>query len=198
MIDSPCAAARPERRWRPSVSVWIVATTALAALSGCGAAPEASSATESAVVSLSPSATPTPAATAMSVPEAGKLYLAAVCPANMLADNATVIVQTAPLDLETAKSAAAALRDGHRKVIETLSDPKVLWPDAVKADVATLAEATYGEVSGADSVAKQTTGANLIAAWNAWISSPTIASTAQKIRLKLNLAPDTSSSCKPK
>ncbi len=174
----------------------LVALAALA-LSGCGAAPQASTATESAPTSLSPSATATPTPTPMSVGEAGKYYLAAVCPTNVLSKKTSAIVQTKPLDLEAAKSAAAALRDSQRKLIETLSDAKVLWPDVVKEDVATLAEASYGEVTGADSVAKQTSEANVIAAWNAWASSPIIAPTGQKIRLKLGLAADTSGSCPP-
>lgn len=166
-------------------------------LSGCGAGPQASTATEVAVTSPSTAATATPTPTVMSVADAGKFYLTTVCPTNALGDKASAIMQTKPLDLGAAKSATAALRDGHRKVVETLSDPKVLWPDVVKADIVTLTDAIYGEVSGADNVAKQTTESGLINAWNGWTSPPALASTAQKIRLKLGLAADTSSSCSP-
>ncbi|WP_427004247.1 hypothetical protein [Pseudarthrobacter sp. H2] len=133
----------------------------------------------------------------MSAAEAGKAYLAAVCPSNILADKAATTVQTKPLDLLAAKSAAAALRDSYRKTIETLSDQKVMWPEAVKPDVATLAEAMYADLSGAENVANQTTDANLIAAWNTWVNSPPPAATAQKIRLKLGIPADTASSCTP-
>lgn len=131
----------------------------------------------------------------MSNAGAGKFYLAAVCPINNLSDKATTTVQTKPLDLVAAKADAAALRDSYRKAIETLSGENVLWPEAVKADVAALTELMYQDLSGADNVAKQDTDANLIAAWNGWVSPPSQSATAQKIRLKLALPPDTAGSC---
>lgn len=107
-------------------------------------------------------------------------------------------MQTKPLDLETAKNDAAALREGYRKQIEALTDKTVLWPETVKADVAALADGMYGELSSASNVANQTTEASLISAWNAWVTPPAGPATAQKIRLKLGLPSDTASSCAPK
>ncbi|MGN7253436.1 hypothetical protein [Arthrobacter sp. SAFR-014] len=132
----------------------------------------------------------------MTVPEAGKYYLNAVCPSNLLADKANKVLQTEPLDLAAARKATAALRDGYRKTIERLSDPAAKWPGSVKTDVAALADNMYVELSSAANVASQTTEANLITAWNTWESSPNAA--AQKIRVKLNLPSDTTGSCTAK
>ncbi|GAB16182.1 hypothetical protein ARGLB_113_00380 [Arthrobacter globiformis NBRC 12137] len=132
----------------------------------------------------------------MTLTEAGRYYLGAVCPSNILADKANKVLQTEPLDLAAARKATAALRDGYRTTIEGLSDPAAKWPGSVKTDVATLADNMYVELSSAANVASQTTEANLISAWNAWESSPS--AVAQKIRVKLNLPSDTSGSCPAK
>lgn len=166
------------------------------AVSGCSAGTQASSASgASAEVSATPTSTPTPTPTAMSNEEAGQYYLAAICPSNLQSAKTTTVVQVKPLDLPAAKAEAAALRDAYRVAIQKLSDEKVLWPEVVKSDVATLAESLYGDLSGAGNVANQTTVANFIEAWNGWESSPAGAATAQKIRLKLGISADTSSSC---
>jgi hypothetical protein len=176
-----------------------MALTALA-LAGCGASPGNSAAAASAETSSNASATATPTPTEMTVVEAGKVYLAAVCPTNILQTAAVKTAQTVPLDLAAAKKDVAALRDSYRKTIESLSDPKVLWPAAVKADVATVADGMYTDLSGAENVANQTTVSNFNGAWNAWgdAQSKTLTATAQKVRLKLGLPSDTSSSCAPK
>jgi hypothetical protein len=53
----------------------------------------------------------------------------------------------------------------------------------------------YGNISHAGDLANQTTDANFMAAWNGWKASPDVAAAAQKVRLKLDLSPDTASSC---
>ncbi|RAM37713.1 hypothetical protein [Arthrobacter globiformis] len=133
----------------------------------------------------------------MTKAEAGKFYLATICPSNILADKASTVVQAEPFNLKAAKSATAALRDGYRKAIETLSDEKVLWPENVKADVAALAESMYGDLSGTEAAANQVNDEGFLTAWNDWASGPA-KPTAQKIRLKLGLSSDTDASCKTK
>lgn len=166
----------------------------LVLVTGCGAGTQPNTALSQAVVAT---ATPSPSATVMSVTEAGKFYLAAVCPTNIMSNTLADTIQAKPVNVGATAQSAAALRDGYRKAIETLSDEQVLWPDSVKAEVATLAESLYAEVSAAGNVANQTTEANLIATWNAWVDEPAGPATAQKIRLKLGLPADTRSSCTP-
>ena len=127
----------------------------------------------------------------------GPFYLAAVCPSNILGAKANTTIQTEPFDLQAATSEVAALRDSYRKQIEVLTDPTVLWPETVKADVATIAEGTYGNLAGAANVAGQTTRGQLYFGLECRESSADAAATAQKIRLKLGLASDTTSSCTP-
>jgi hypothetical protein len=160
---------------------------------GCGAGTQAGGAASETALST---VTPTPTATVMSDAEAGKFYLAAVCPTNILSNTLVATAQAEPLDVAAVTQGAASLRDGYRKAIEILSDEKVLWPESVKADVATLAESMYADLAAAGRVANQTTEANLSAAWNAWGDADRPA-TAQKIRLKLSLPSDTKSSCEP-
>lgn len=163
-------------------------------LTGCGASTQANTAlSETAVATV----TPSPSATVMSVAEAGKFYLSAICPTNILSDTLADTIRAQPMNVGATTQGAAALRDGYRKAIETLSDENVLWPEPVKADVATLAESMYANVSAAGTLANQTTEPDLVAAWNEWTDEPTRPATAQKIRLKLGLSADTRSSCNP-
>lgn len=176
--------------------IYAVLALSTLALSACSAGGQAGTPAAPSSSSATAKATPTPTPTVLTVPEAGTYYLNAVCPSNLLADKANKVLQAKPLDLAAARKATAALRDGYRKTIERLSDPKVRWPESVKTDAAVLADNMYEELSNAANVASQTTEANLIAAWNAWESSPN--TTAQKIRVKLNLPSDTSGSCTAK
>lgn len=168
----------------------IVAFAAALAVGGCSSGSPASSTPEEAV-----SATPTPTPTAMSSEEAGKFYLAAVCPRNVQGDKMLAVFQTEPFDVEVAKAEASALRDTYRSTIETLSDVKVVWPDAVKSDVVALTEGMYEDLGVAQHLANQTTDTGFFAVWNGWETPPEHAALAQKIRLKLGLPADTSTSC---
>lgn len=190
--------------------VYVAVVLALS-LSGCSGGPQAAGGPGGASETGTPEASPTtttPATTTpttttmptstpivMSKDEAAKAYLAAVCLSNVQADKTTTVIQAKPLDLQAAKTEAGALRDAYRSAIEKLTDEKMLWPEGVKSDIASLADGMYEDVSGAQNVANQTTEGNLIAAWNGWITPPERAATAQKIRLKLGLSPDTTASC---
>ncbi|UYY83100.1 hypothetical protein OIT41_08735 [Arthrobacter sp. YA7-1] len=79
----------------------------------------------------------------MSKDEAAKAYLSAVCASNAQADKTTTVIQTKPLDLQAAKAEAGALRDACRSAIENLTVEKVMWPEAVKSDIAALADGMY-------------------------------------------------------
>ncbi|MFJ5698747.1 hypothetical protein [Arthrobacter sp. NPDC093139] len=174
--------------------MYAVMALAALALTGCSGGAQTNSAPPE---TAKATATPSPTPTIMTKAEAGKFYLATICPSNILSDKAGKAVQAEPFNLKAAKSATAALRDGYRKAIETLSNEKVLWPDPVKADVAALAESMYGDLSGAENAANQTTDAGFFAAWNDWTTAPAQPN-AQKIRLKLGLSSDTDASCKIK
>lgn len=172
----------------------VLALAALA-LAGCSGGGQASAApSETAKTTISPTPTPSPTPTIMTTVEAGKKYLSIVCPGNALSYKAAAVVQAEPFNLKTSKAATAALRDGFRKEIETLTDEKVLWPANVKADIAALADSMYGDVTGTESAANQSTQSDFITVWNDWTSLPA-RSTAQKIRVKLGLPSDTKVSC---
>lgn len=176
--------------------IWAVLALSALALAGCSGGAQTSSA-PSETATATPTATPSPTPTVMTKAEAGKFYLATVCPGNVLTDKAVKVVQAEPFNLKAAKTATAAVRDSYRKTIETLSDEKVLWPATVKADIAALADNMYAELSGAENVTNQTTDQNFISSWNEW-SSMDAPPTAQKIRVKLGLSSDTDASCKIK
>lgn len=161
------------------------------ALTGCGTGAQSSPA---AAPTTEPVSTPTPAV--LTTEEAGKAYLAAVCPSNIQANKTSDVVQAEPFDLTASKTETTALRDAYRTTIEKLTSEKTLWPEAVKADVAALTEVMYDDLSGAENVAKQTTESDFTSAWNSWTSSRADRpGTAQKIRLKLGLPADTAASC---
>lgn len=173
----------------------VLALAALA-LTGCSGGGQATAApTESSTTTASPTPAPTP--TIMTNDEAGKKYLSIVCPTNATIDTLNKDVEATPLNLNAAIAAAAASRDSYRKQIEAFSDEKILWPATVKADLASMAEAMYPDLSAVANLASQTTEKNFIAAWNAWPES-TSAATAQKVRVKLGLSSDAMGSCKMK
>lgn len=167
-------------------------TITLLALSGCSAGAQAPTAAPTSQTA----ATPTPSPTVLTIQEAGKVYLAAVCPANLQSNKTTTVLQTEPFDLQAAKTEAAALRDAYRTTIQSLTDEKTLWPEAVKADITALTEVMYDDLTRAQNVASQTTQQDLISVWNSWTSAMTNRpGTPQKIRLKLDLPADTTASC---
>ncbi|MGJ3192060.1 hypothetical protein [Paenarthrobacter sp. FR1] len=163
------------------------------ALSGCGAGTAISL---EASPSTPPTFTPTSVPTVLTTEEAGKAYLAAVCPSNIQAHKTSEVVQAEPFDLQASKTATAALRDTYRATIEKLTNDKTLWPGTVKADIEALTELMYDDLSGTENVAKQKTQTDFTSSWNSWTSSMADRpGTAQKIRLKLGLSADTASSC---
>lgn len=163
------------------------------AMAGCSTGTPSS---PDAAVTTDSASTPTPTPTVLTTEEAGKAYLAAVCPSNIQANKTSDVVQAEPFDLAASKTETAKLRDTYRSTIEKLTNEKTLWPEAVKADIAALTEVMYDDLSGTENVAKQTTQPDFTSAWNSWTSSMTDRpGTAQKIRLKLGLPADTAASC---
>lgn len=137
----------------------------------------------------------------MSLASAGKFYLAEVCKINAKADELNAIAVATPLNLPAAKKKSAQSRDVTKGVIESFSRPDVLWPDAVKPDIAALIEVLYGDVATGETLSTQTTEDGFWATWNSAYSpanAKASAIPAQKVRLKLGLSADMSGSCAPK
>lgn len=176
----------------PMKKIYALLAVTLLALSGCGAVGQATTD----VPTSEPATTPTPSPSMLTIEEAGKAYLAAVCPTNLQSNKTTTVLQTEPFDLPAAKTEAVALREAYRTTIQGLSNEQTLWPEAVKSDIAALTEVMYDDLTRAQNVASQTTREDLVSVWNDWTSAMTDRpGTAQKIRLKLGLSSDTTASC---
>lgn len=130
----------------------------------------------------------------MTAEAAGKYYIDHVCPSNKAANTLNKAFAAQPLDVQAARSSAAAYRDSLASGARELSAPPLAWPPTVKPDVDSLVQADYKNISSADYVAGQTTLTGLISAWNAWKDSGAGGS-AQAIRVKLGLSSDAMGSC---
>lgn len=129
----------------------------------------------------------------MSIDEAGKFYLASVCPANKApaANNAAFTAQ----DLAAIKQTAGVARDAYRAEAVAFTNPDVMWPPTVsEADVKLITDADFSIISNfdAESTAGSLQAANATA--NSYVDNGASAA-AQRIRLVLNLPASTSASC---
>ncbi|GAA4033412.1 hypothetical protein GCM10023063_16300 [Arthrobacter methylotrophus] len=125
---------------------------------------------------------------------AGKYFLDTICPANKLLIPLEAAFATKPIDFDTAHSATAAYRDGLAAAAKALTAPPLAWPQTVKPDVDSFVNALYADVSDNETLAQQTTLANLIDAWH---KQPNAQGGAQAaaIRIKLGLPSDAKASC---
>jgi hypothetical protein len=134
----------------------------------------------------------------MSLDSAGKFYLTEVCKLNAKVDELNAVAQATPLNLPAAKQKSAEARDVTKAVIESFSRPDVVWPEAVKPDIAALIDVFYGEVTTGETLSTQTAASGFYATWNSAYSPANVKASgipAQKVRLKLGLPADTSGSC---
>ena len=175
-------------------ALFVAAAAAALMLAGCSA-PGTPTGEAAGGQPHTPTATPTPTPTVhvMSVDEAGKYYLATVCPANkaQAANNAAFTAQ----DLASIKSTAATARDAYRTEAAAFTKAEALWPPVVSAaDMKLITDsdfaiiATYGAIATAGSL----DSANAIS--NGFVDNGAGAA-AQRIRLVLKLPADTSAGC---
>jgi hypothetical protein len=181
--------AYPERMLRKAL---LPALLIAAALAGCTSANGSGPATAaSTTASAAPS--PTPTVHTMSTAEAGKYYLAAVCPANkaQAANNAAFAAQ----DLGAIQSTAAVARDAYRAQAAAFTKTDVLWPNVVSAaDLKLLTDADFVIISTYEAMSTAATLDSANAISNGFVDNGAGAA-AQRIRLALALPADTSVGC---
>jgi hypothetical protein len=167
----------------------ILATTL--ALTGCSSRNVAADkATAEPTPTITPTPTPTPQL--MTIEEAAKYYLATVCPANLTVtpNNNAFNAQ----DLTAIKATSIAERDAMRAEATAFSNPMVVWPAEISADIQKLTASDFKVIALMDALATASTldAANAYSASYVPDDSP---AAAQHIRLVLNLPADTSAGC---
>ena len=168
----------------------LVSALGVVALAGCTTTPASESAAAP-VTAEAETPTPTPTPEAMSVEVAADYYLDTVCPAN--AASAVWNANTASGQFEAYKSSAQPLADAYAAAAARFDDPTVLWPEVIDlADITTLSDTYYGDISVLQGLANATTEAE--AAFT-FASRDASATASQKVRARLNLGADTTASC---
>lgn len=144
-------------------------------------------------------ATPTPTIQVLSIEEAANAYLDAVCPSNAANNQykaAGVVLTDAGPDGDIAplKAAAVTLRDAEQASAVALLDPAVVWPEVVRADVATIGNSYFADIAGLNGIAAATSIDQMNAVtFNA--ASDEVKAAAPRVRTNLGLALDTDASC---
>lgn len=172
-----------------------VATLSILLLAGCTAPADSGSTTETVPASQagtpSPTSTPTPTPEAMSVEDAANYYLDTVCPANAASE--TWNTATASGEFPAYKASAQPLVDAYSAAAARFDDPTVLWPAQIEpADITALSNSYYADISILQGIANANTEAE---ANFTFASRDAAAAASQKIRARLGLAADTTSSC---
>ena len=147
-------------------------------LAGCGGSPTA---TPVAATSAVPTATATTQA-ALTVAEAGKLYLAALGPRNKASFALNDLLAEEPVSLAKARKAATSLATADRAALRGLTT--AAWPAAVAGDIDTVAVAMGRELTWARSLASAATVSDLA---DIGEDPATDNGAAQKIRAALDL-----------
>ena len=145
--------------------------------------------------SKTPTATPTPTPTVhvMTVDEAGKFYMAAVCPTNKVkgALNSAITAQ----NLASIQQTAAATRDAERAEVTAFTNTDVIWPPVVSAaDLKLLSDSDFASISILNEMATAGSLDSANALSNTFVDNGAGAA-SQRIRLVLNLPADTSVGC---
>lgn len=169
----------------------LVSALGVVALAGCTTTPISESAPAQTPSSVeTPALSPTPEA--MSVEAAADYYLDTVCPAN--AASATWNLNTAAGDFASYKAGAQPLADAYSEAAARFDDPAVLWPAEIKLeDISVLSGSYYADVSVLQGIANANTEAD---ATFTFASRDLAAAASQKIRARLGLPSDTTTSCR--
>ena len=129
----------------------------------------------------------------MSVADAGKFYLSAVCSTN--AANTSVNGALAAQNLASIQQAAAVARDAERSEASAFTNTDVLWPPTVSsADLKLLSDADFANISILNEMSTANSLASANSLSNTFVDSGAGAA-SQRIRLALNLPADTSAGC---
>lgn len=168
-----------------------VATLSVLLLGGCTSPADSGSATETVPVSQTSTPSPTPTPEAMSVENATEYYLDTVCPANAASE--TWNTATASGEFAAYKSSAQPLVDAYSAAAARFDDPTVLWPAQIEvADITALSNSYYADISILQGIANANTEAE---ANFAFANRDAAAAASQKIRARLGITADTTSSC---
>lgn len=93
------------------------------------------------------------------------------------------------------KQTAAAARDAYRQSAAAFTSKDVVWPSVVSAaDLKLISDADFAIISNYDAIASAGTLDAAVATYNGYIDNGA-GIAAQRIRLALNLAADTSAGC---
>jgi len=168
-----------------------VVTLSVLLLAGCTSPADSGSATETAPASQASTPLPTPTPEAMSVEDAANYYLDTVCPANVASE--TWNTATASGEFAAYKTSAQPLVDAYSAAAARFDDPAVLWPAQIEAaDITALSNSYYADISVLQGIAN----ANSEAEANfTFANRDAAAAASQKVRARLGLPSDTSSSC---
>ncbi len=171
----------------------VLSAAFLAACSAPPGTPVGAASDSSKAPATTPKPTPTPTIHVMTVEEAGKFYLAAVCPTNKVKSslNAAFTAQ----NLTSIQQAAAATRDAERTEVTQFTNTDVLWPPVVSsADVKLLSDSDFASISILNEIATAGTLESANSLSNTFVDNGASAA-SQRIRLVLNLPADTSAGC---
>lgn len=128
---------------------------------------------------------------AMSEEDAGKQYMAIVCPSNATVDGYNAAPETG--DLSQIQSAAKTMAEAYRESAKALSSTDTHWPDAVAAaDLQTLANSYLTDLAVINTITSATT---VNEAHPIWPNDPAVGEASQRVRLALDLPSDTSLGC---
>lgn len=168
-----------------------VATLSVLLVGGCTSPASNESTTKTAHASEAETPSPTPAPEPMSVDDAANYYLDTVCPANTASE--TWNTATASGEFAAFKAGAQPLADAYSAAAARFDDPTVLWPTQIEAaDIAALSNSYYADISVLQGIAN----ANSEAEANfTFANRDAAAAASQKVRARLGLASDTTTSC---
>ena len=168
-----------------------VAALSVLRLAGCTSPADSGSASETIPASQAATPSPTPTPEAMSVEDAANYYLDTVCPANAASEAWNTA--TASGEFAAYKASAQPLVDAYSAAAARFDDPTVLWPAQVEAaDITALSSSYYADISVLQGIANAATETE---ANFAFANRDAAAAASQKIRARLGITSDTSSSC---
>lgn len=152
------------------------------------------------LVGCAPEPVVTPEPTVLTVSDAGKRYLEAVCPLNeawntvdLEVDRVRISIERGEAaDLAPFKSAVAAVAKLSTSAEASLGDPTVTWPKSAVRPIADVRETLEADVAQALDVS-QLTAAEV--ATYVWIDADVVASTSAAARAALELPDDPAAAC---
>jgi hypothetical protein len=125
----------------------------------------------------------------MNIAEAAKAYMAAVCPANALVTPFNDALQGNDIEaLHAIAQQSIPVESAAAKALDT-----GLWPESVRADIATVRDAYFSEVSTSNQIMQASSMSEV--AQIAWPDKSTASTASARLRSRLNLGSDPTANC---